>query len=141
MRILAAIYLGIVLVNFFLWLGNGVHEGSALTPHTLLIWVLYAFSVLALLAFVLGRRLLPRWLWQGVFFTYVATRALELVLAGQVLTGETFVANLNIVASYLWLVVPAGLAMWYLGFLTPASLRALEPLAPNYRRLSEQLLP
>jgi hypothetical protein len=121
MRIIAAIYLTIMLVNFGIWLSNGAGGDIFQTPVSFVIWGLYFFSVLALLAFVLGKRILPRRAWQGVFIVYVAYRLLELATAGVVLNGDNPVISLNTISSYLWLVVPSALAMWYLGFMPFAS--------------------
>ena len=116
MRVVAGIYLAIVLVNFLMWFVHRGEQAVFPTSYSYLVWALFCFSVLALLAYVLGRRLLPRRVWQVVLVVYVATRMAEWFLAGQVLTGESLTANLNILATYLWMVVPAGLAMAYLGF-------------------------
>lgn len=121
MRIIAAIYLTIMLVNFGIWLSSGSVGDPFPTPYSFVIWGLYLFSVLALLAFVLGKRFLPRRVWQGIFVVYVAYRLLELATAGVDLNGDNPVVSLNTVSSYLWLVVPSALAMWYLGFMPIAS--------------------
>jgi hypothetical protein len=129
MRIIAAIYLTIMLVNFGIWLVSGSGGFVVASPHSYLIWILYCFSVVALLAYILHRRFLPRRVWQAVFVVYVATRLFELAVADRILAGEDFTANLNVIASYLWLVVPAGLAMGYLGFARRATLRETETFA------------
>lgn len=132
MRIIAAIYLTIMLVNFGIWLASG-HAGDPFpTPYSFVMWSLYFFSVLALLAFVLRVRMLPRTVWRSVFAVYLAYRVVELLTAGLVLNGDNPVLSLNTVSNYLWLVVPPGLAMWYLGFMPLAS-RARQAREPNLR--------
>ncbi|MEZ5570921.1 MAG: hypothetical protein R3E64_02770 [Halioglobus sp.] len=116
MRIIAAIYLTIVVVNFGLWLSNGNSYDFQLSARVLLVWGLYLFLVLALLAYVIGKRILPRRLWQVVFVIYLSTRLLEWVSYDIAITGDNVTQYLNILANYLWLVLPGGLAMWYLGF-------------------------
>lgn len=139
MRIIAAIYLTIMLVNFGIWLSSGSAGDTLQTPYSFVIWGLYFLSVSALLAFVLGMRILPRRVWQGIFVVYVAYRLVELATAGMVLNGDNPVVSLNTVSNYLWLVVPSALAMWYLGFMPAASRsrqrheRSLESLASHTR--------
>jgi hypothetical protein len=116
MRIVALIYFLIALANFWLWLTNGVSQETTLTPHLALTWILYVLCMLSLLAFIAGTRILPRGIWRTVFAVYLSTRVYELLTTGLTITGVDLQTDLNIISSYLWLVVPAGLAMWYLGF-------------------------
>jgi hypothetical protein len=117
MRIVAAIYLTIMLVNFGIWATSTSGTAVLSSSHAYVIWTLYAFSVLALLAFVLRVRILPRKAWQVVFVVYLVYRLAELASTGLALNGGNIVADLNTLASYLWLVLPAGMAMGYLGFM------------------------
>jgi hypothetical protein len=116
MRIITSIYLAIMLENFFFWLNNGSHPELFPTAYSYLTWSLYGLSLLALLAYILGKRLLPARAWQLVLFVYLATRLYELMTSDLVLSGDNLNADLNTLSSYLWLVIPPGLAMWYLGF-------------------------
>ncbi len=116
MRIIAIIYLAIALGNFGLWLSNGPDQDMFPTAFSYLTWALYFFSLLALLAFSLGKRLLTQAQWRAIFVVYLSTRTYELLTRGLVLTGGSLGTDLNIIGSYLWLVIPAGFAMWYLGF-------------------------
>lgn len=134
MRIIAAIYLTIMLVNLGIWLSNGTGGDPFPTPYSYLMWSLYALSVLALFAFVFGVRILPRRAWQVVFVVYLAYRLVELMTSGLVLGGESPIANLNTISSYLWLVLPPALVMWYLGFKSrtqPDTFRATRRIAGN----------
>lgn len=121
MRMIAAIYLTIMLVNFGIWLTSDSGVDLFPTPYSFVIWGLYVFSVLALFAFILRIRILPRRAWQAIFVVYVAYRLVELMTAGVAFNGDNPVVSLNTVSSYLWLVVPSALAMWYLGFMPFAS--------------------
>ncbi len=116
MRILAAIYLAIALVNFGFWLSTGSDQEQFPTAFSYLTWGLYFFSLLALLAFSVSKLLLTKLQWQVLFVTYVSVRVYELFTRGLVLTGGSIGTDLNIISAYLWLVIPAGLAMWHLGF-------------------------
>jgi hypothetical protein len=116
MKIITAIYLIIAIINLGFWLNNGLEHEILLTAYSCLTWSLYFFSLLSLLAFSIGKRILPGVLWRVIFTVYLLTRLYELVTRGLVPTGGNPGANLNIISSYLWLVFPAGLAMWYLGF-------------------------
>lgn len=117
MRIIAAIYLTIVLVNFGIWLANGSHDNPFPSSYSYVLWSLFCFSIVALLAYVIDKRILPRRAWQAVFVVYLACRSWELATTGLVLNRDDPVTDLNAIASYLWLVLPAALAMWYLGFM------------------------
>jgi hypothetical protein len=121
MRIIAAMYLAIMLVNFGIWAASDSGAAALSSSHAYVIWTLYAFSVLALLAFVLGVRILPRKVWLAVFAVYLVYRLAELATTGLALDGENIVADLNAVSSYLWLVLPAGMAMGYLAFMPAVS--------------------
>lgn len=121
MRIIAAIYVTIMLVNLGIWLASGVSVDPFPTPHSYVMWSLYVFSVLALLAYALGLRVLPRGVWQTVFLVYLVYRLVELMTAWVALGGASPALSLNAVSSYLWLVVPPALAMGYLGFMPAAS--------------------
>ena len=116
MRIIAAIYLTIALADFVFWLLYGAHEQLFPTPYFYLTWSLYLLSLLALLGYIVGRPLLNQRVWQVVLMVYVCTRAFELMSRGLVMHGDNLPENLNIIFSYLWLVIPPALAMWYLGF-------------------------
>lgn len=116
MRVIASIYLLIVLVNLGLWAAQTGSAEVVITPYVCLLWALYLFSLLALFAVVTGRQILHRKAWQIVFVVYVATRLLELAAVDWVRDRVDLVADLNAVANYMWLVLPAGLAMWYLGY-------------------------
>ncbi len=129
MRIIAAIYLTIMLVNFGLWLASGTGADPFPTPYSYVMWSLYGFSVLALLAFVLGVRMLPKRVWQAVFVVYLAYRLVELMTTGLAVDGASPVISMNMVTNYLWFVVPPGLAMWYMGFMMPFASRS----RPGYR--------
>jgi hypothetical protein len=117
MRIIAAIYLTIMLVNFGLWLASDSGANPFTTPYSYVMWSLYALSVLALLAFVCRVRILPRRIWQAVFAVYLAYRLVELMTTGLAIEGGSPVISMNLVTNYLWYVVPPGLAMWYMGFM------------------------
>jgi hypothetical protein len=116
MRIIATIYLAIALVNLGLWANTAHEHALVLTAHSLLIWSLYFFSLLSLLAYCLGKLLLPQRIWQVIFVVYLATRLYELHTRGLIAPGAGIDTNLNLISSYLWLAVPPGLAMCYLGF-------------------------
>jgi hypothetical protein len=116
MKLVAAIYLAIALANFGFWLNSGPEQELFPTALSYLTWSLYFLSLLALLAFILGKLLLPQRLWQVIFAVYLSTRLYELLTRGLVLAGGDIGTDLNIISSYLWLVIPAGLAMWYMGF-------------------------
>ena len=51
MRFLAAIYLVIALINFWLWLNNGLEVELFPTPWAYLNWVFFVFTLLSLFAF------------------------------------------------------------------------------------------
>jgi hypothetical protein len=121
MRIIAAIYLTIMLVNFGLWLASGTATDPFSTPYSYVMWSLYGLSVLALLAYVLSVRILPKRLWQAVFVVYLAYRLVELMTTGMAIDSASPVINMNMVTNYLWFVVPPGLAMWYVGFMPLSS--------------------
>lgn len=123
MRIIASIYFAIVLADFGFWLANGLQGDIFSMPYYYLTWSLHFFSLLSLLGYVVNKLFLPQRIWQILLVVYVTTRSYELVAGGLVLGGESLGADLNIVFSYLWLVFPAGLAMWYLGF-TSSSFRS-----------------
>ena len=116
MKLVATIYLAIALANLGFWLDSGPQQELFPTAFSYLTWSLYFFSLLSLLAFSLGKQLLPQRVWQVMFAVYLSTRLYELLTRGLVLTGGSIGTDLNIISSYLWLVVPAGIAMWYLGF-------------------------
>lgn len=116
MRLLAAIYLAIALTNFGFWFSNGSEHEVFTTFYAFLSWGLYFFSLLSLLAYILGKLLLPQRLWQVIFAIYLFTRLYELFTRGLVLTEGSLGTNLNIISSYLWLVVPPGLAMWHMAY-------------------------
>lgn len=137
MRIVAAIYLTIMLVNFAAWLASGSSGDPFPTIASYVMWSLYFLSVLALLAFVFGVRLLPRRTWQAVFVVYLAYRAVELITAGLAVNGHIPAITLNAVASYLWLVVPPGLAMWYLGFVMASTANPTHAHAPGLAPVSQ----
>lgn len=132
MRILAAIYLTIMLVNFGIWFVGDPVDNPFPTPYSYLMWVLFGLSVLALLAFVIDKRILPRKVWQAVFVLYLGCRSMELLTTGLPLVDDDLVANLNAVSSYLWLVLPAALAMGYLAF-SPCAVRAAGGLNAGVR--------
>lgn len=115
MRIIAAIYLTIMLVNLGLWLASGAASDPFPNISSYVMWSLYGFSVLALLAFVLERRILPKRAWQAVFVSYVAYRLVELMTTGLAIDGASPVISMNMLTNYLWFVAPPGLAMWYVG--------------------------
>ena len=116
MRMLAAVYLLIALANLGLWLGNGSNQGMFPTTFSYLTWGLYALSLVALLGYSVGKAILPQLLWQGILVLYVMVRIYELLTRGLVFSGGDLVTDINIISTYLWLVVPPALAMWYLGF-------------------------
>jgi len=124
-RTIAAIYLAIALVNFGFWLTDGAEKDVFPTVYAYLTWGLYLLSLLALLAFILHKLLLPQRVWQVVFMVYVSTRIYELATRGLAMTQDSLGTDLNILSSYLWLVLPAGLAMWYLGFAFPVRSHAV----------------
>jgi hypothetical protein len=117
MRIIAAIYLTIMLVNLGLWLASGNASNPFPTMSSYVMWSLYGFSVLALCAFVIERRILPKRAWQAAFVTYLAYRLVELMNTGMAIDAASPVISMNMVTNYLWFVVPPGLAMWYMGFM------------------------
>ncbi|MFT4520508.1 MAG: hypothetical protein ACI9JM_002914 [Halioglobus sp.] len=116
MKIAALIYLTIALVNFWIWFNNGVEMEVFLTPAFFLTWGLYVFGLLSFLAFAVRMLIVPRRVWQLVFVVYCSTRLYELMTRGLTLSGGDLATDLNIIASYLWLVIPAGLTTWYMGF-------------------------
>jgi len=116
-RIVAAIYLTIVLVDFGLWFARGSGGDPFPTPYSYVMWGLYGLSILALLAYVLRVSILPRRVWQAVLILFLACRLGELAITGLPLNGGDVVADLNTITSYLWLVMPPALAIWYLGFM------------------------
>ena len=116
MRIIASIYLAIALADFGFWLANGLRDDIFTTPYYYLTLCLYFFSLLSLFGFIMGKLFLSQRIWRGAFVLYLTTRTYELITRGLPLGGETFGTDLDIIFSYLWLVLPAGLAMWYLGF-------------------------
>jgi hypothetical protein len=128
MRIIAAIYLTIMLVNLGLWLASGTVSDPFPNISSYVMWSLYGFSVLALLAFVLERRILPKRAWQAVFVTYLGYRLVELMTTGLAIDGASPVISMNMVTNYLWFVVPPGLAMWYMGVMP-----VLSRSRPGYR--------
>lgn len=121
MRIVAAIYLTIMLVNFCLWLASGSGEAPFPTPYSYVMWSLYVLSLLALLAYVFRVRILPKRVWQAVFAVYLAYRLVELMTTGLAIESGSPVISMNMVTNYLWFVVPPGLAMWYVAFMPFAS--------------------
>ena len=129
MRIIAAIYLTIVLVNFGFWFTSRSEQDFFPTPYAYMVWALYFFSILALLAYVVGKRFLPRKVWVGVFAIYITVRLLELINTGIALEGDSLLADLNAIANYLWLVLPAALAMAYLGFSNAGEREAAEQIS------------
>ena len=135
MRIIAAIYLTIVLVNFGFWFANRPEQDLVASPYAFVLWALYFFSILALLAYVAGRRFLLRKVWVGVLVAYIAIRSLELINTGMVLEGDSLLADLNTVANYLWLVLPAALAMAYLGFSKSGESQAAEPGPMDFQQV------
>jgi len=141
MRLVATIYLAIALANFGFWFNNGPEQEILPTAYSYLTWCLYFFSLLSLLAYSLGKLLLPQRLWQKIFAVYLFTRLYELLTRGLTLPGGSIGTDLNIISSYLWLVVPAGLAMWYLSFkFVPA--KSLQPKLqpqPGTGKVSAQL--
>ena len=141
MRLIAATYLAITLANFGFWLSKGVEYEVFATLYSSFSWTLYFFSLLSLLAYSLGKLLLPQRLWQVIFAVYLFTRLYELFTRGLIPMGGSTVTNLNIVSSYLWLVVPAGLAMWYLGFrFVPSAARqaGVRRALPDFERLGSK---
>jgi hypothetical protein len=142
MKLLATIYLAIALTNFGFWLNTVLEWEIYLTAHYFFTWSLYFFSLLSLLAYSLGKLLLPRRIWQVIFAVYLAARVYELHARGLIAPGAGVDTNLNLISSYLWLAVPPGLAMWYLGFRSvcsksrqavPRSGKALADLHALYR--------
>lgn len=117
MRFLAGIYLAIALANFGFWLNNGLEVELFPNPSAYLTWTLYLLIMLSLFAFTIRKQILPQRVWQIVFVVFCTTRMYELATRGLTLSGVDMASDLNIITSYLWLVLPPGMAMWYMGFM------------------------
>jgi hypothetical protein len=125
MRFLALLYLAIALISFSLWLDSGLDVELLPNPAAYLNWALFVFSLMSLSAFVMRWRILPQRVWQLVFVVYCAMRMYELTTRGLSLSGADMATNLNIITSYLWILLPPGMAMWYMGFVSRTSKPAM----------------
>ena len=119
MRLIAAIYLALALSNHNLWIADGLGTAPLPTLQPSLAWALYILALISIFAFVIRRQFFPAWVWQVGFVTYVSLRFYELLARGLALSGEDLVTNVDVVVAYLFLVLPAGLVMFYLGHIVP----------------------
>lgn len=116
MRFIAAIYLGIILINLLLWARSTESDSLDFTASVFLLWVLYAATILSLLAYITRRMILPTTLWRLLFALYVGTRFSELWTRGMPLSGN-LEADLNRIGLYLFMAVPPAVTLFYLGFI------------------------
>lgn len=116
MRIIAALYLGIVLVNLMLWLRSLGGSSLDMSASSLMLWLIYMATIISLLAYICQKALLPKMVWRLFFLLFVVTRITELATQGFPMSGD-LEADLNRVGLYLFMVIPPALAMFYLGFL------------------------
>lgn len=116
---MAAVYLAIIVADLYVWLEKIDGVSIAFSPHLILVWVLYLFTVLALVAFVVGMGFLPRKVWAAILVVYIFTRIFELLTRGLSLSGE-LETDLYIIVTYLFMVIPPAVTMFYLAFMSAA---------------------
>ena len=116
MKKLAIIYLIMeTLSNLFL-IGKGITgEASGL----LIFWLRWPVNLLGLLAivgYVLNRRILNTYLWRIILIVFIGFRAYELIPGGLIPSNAHIEVYVLVALRYIWLVVPPTLAIWYMGF-------------------------